>query len=448
MRGQFTLGAALALALIVGSATSGDRAASAEAGPYEVWAIDQSGAAGKLYIYDGGALTANAATATPEVIDLATNVAALCVTQTGSSPTRAHMVLFSPTFSHAILAYVASGHVVFIDAASRAPVRCLDVGVQAHAAFPSPDGTSVIVANQNGKLLQRIVTDYATNTFALDAAATLDLATCITPNGVLCQHPVLRPDNAPICPILDTSGRLGFVTLRGGGLFVVDVTATPMRIVAEYDKATVHPNGCGGIQKARTMYVNSGGGTSGTPGGTSGTPTEAHVYAFDLAGYPRTGFNPPNVPAPSTVFAHHSGNHDSHGAARVGRFAWVADRFANTVEIVDTVRDSHAGVFTLAGAVSADPAPDLLDAAPGGDFVFASLRGPCPLTANAPGVNNAVGATPGVGVIAVDRGGRSGTLVGIAPIHNVDPTGASCAPTGAPASSDRADPHALRVRPK
>ncbi|MGH2490144.1 MAG: YncE family protein [Candidatus Limnocylindria bacterium] len=441
MRRHITFGAVLALALVLGSATAGDPAASADAGGYEVWAIDQSGAAGKLYIYDGVALTANATTATPEVVDLATAVTPLCVAQTGTSPTRAHMVLFSPTASYAILAYVATGHVVFIDAATRAPTRCIDVGAQAHAAFPSPDGTFVIVANQSGKLLQRITTDYATGAFTLDVAATLDLATCATPNGVACQDPVLRPDNAPICPILDTSGRLGFVTLRGGGLFVVDVTDTPIRIVAEYDKATVHPNGCGGIQKARTMYVNAG-------GGTAGTPREAHVYAFDLAGYPKNGFNAPNTPAPATVFAHHIGDHDSHGAARVGRFAWVADRFANTVEVVDTVTDSHAGSFTLAGALSADPAPDLLDAAPGGDYVFASLRGPCPLTANAAGVNNAVGSTPGVGVIAVNRGGRSGTLVGIAPIHNFDATGANCAPAGAPASNDRADPHGLRVRPK
>ncbi|MGH2451390.1 MAG: YncE family protein [Candidatus Limnocylindria bacterium] len=441
MRSRATFGAALALALVLSSAAGGGRSVSADPGSFEVWAIDQSGTAGRLYIYDGGALTANAATAIPETIDLATAVAPLCVSQTGSSPTRAHMLLFSPTFSHAILAYVATGHVVFIDAATRAPVGCIDVGAQAHAAFPSPDGGFVIVANQNGKLLQRIVTDYDSNTFTLDAAATLNLATCATPNGAPCEDPVLRPDNAPICPILDTSGRLGFVTLRGGGLFVVDVTDTPMRIVAEYDKANVHPNGCGGIQKARTMYVNAG-------GGTAGTPREAHVYAFDLRAYPRRGFNAPNVPAPETVFGHHSGDHDSHGAARIGRFAWFADRFANTVEVVDTVRDSHVGAFTLAGAVSADPAPDLLDVAPGGGFVFASLRGPCPLTANLAGVNNAVGATPGVGVIAVHRGGVSGTLVGIAPIHNIDPSGTSCAPAGAPASTDRADPHALRVRPK
>src|SRR5688572_14734811 len=121
MRRQIIFAAALALALVVGGATAGDPAASADAG-YEVWAIDQSGAAGKLYIYDGAALTANPGAATPEVIDLATAVTPLCVAQTGTSPTRAHMALFSPTYSHAILAYVATGHVVFMNAATRAPI--------------------------------------------------------------------------------------------------------------------------------------------------------------------------------------------------------------------------------------------------------------------------------------------------------------------------------------
>ena len=38
------------------------------------------------------------------------------------------------------------------------------------------------------------------------------------------------------------------VTPRGGGMFVVDHRQTPMRIVAEYDKANVDENGCGEIQ--------------------------------------------------------------------------------------------------------------------------------------------------------------------------------------------------------
>jgi hypothetical protein len=421
---------ALVLAFSTGSA------ARASASSYEVWAIDQSGAAGRLYGYDGATLTASPATAVPELVDLAA-VASFCTAQTGSAPSRAHMLLFNGTGTHAILAYVATGHVAFLDASTRAAVGCIDVGAQAHAAMPTPDGTMVVVANQNGKLLQRITTDYSTNTFTLDLPATIDLASCTTPSGAACQDAALRPDNAPICPILDNSGRLGFVTLRGGGLFVVDVTRTPMSIVAEYDRATIHPNGCGGIQKARTMYINSG-------GGTAATPLEAHLYGFDVGAYPRIGPSAANTPAPRTIFAHHTGVHDSHGVTRTGRYLWAADRAANTVEVVDTVTETHVSTFSLVAASTADPAPDLLDVSPEGGFVFASLRGPCPLTANAPGVNNAVGSTPGVGVIAVAGGGREGTLVGIAPITS--PSTPFACPTTGTMLTERADPHAVRVR--
>ena len=137
---------------------------------------------------------------------------------------------------------------VFLDAGTRAPLACSTSACRLTRPCPAPDELYVVVANQNGKLLQRISTDYATNTFTLEAGATLDLANGTTPSGVLRQDPVLRPDNAPICPLIDSTSRFTFVTLRGGGLFVVDATATPMRIVAEYDRETVHANGCGGLE--------------------------------------------------------------------------------------------------------------------------------------------------------------------------------------------------------
>lgn len=418
-------------------------AADAHDGRYEVWAVDQSGTAGTLYVYDGRDLTRDPATAVPEVVDLGATVAPLCAAQTGSTPVRAHMLDFDPQDRYAILAYVASGHVVFIEAATRTPVTCIDVGVQAHAAMASPDGRYVVVANQNGKLLQRIATDYDTGSFTLDGAATLDLASCTTPSGAACQDAVLRPDNAPICPIVDDSSRFVFLTLRGGGLFVVDGRATPMRIVAEYDKDTVRGNGCGGVQRGHKMYVNAG-------GGTAGNPTENDLYAFDLSDLPHDGAAPPNQPAPTTIYVMDDGAHDGHGMVLNrfghGRFLWVADRLANQVMVVDTRRDELVGVFDLAGDVSSDPAPDLIERSPDGRHAFAALRGPCPLTANVAAVNNAVGATPGVGVIDVDAGGRSGRLAGVAPIRQPSDPFVCTSVGGAPTLTERADPHAVKVR--
>lgn len=141
------------------------------------------------------------------------------------------MIAVNTSQTHAIVSFVASGHVLFIDAATRTPVECVrrSVGAggarQVHFAIPSPDETYVSVATQDGKLFERINTNYATNSFQLDAAAGINLATCMTPNGLPCQDAALRPDNAPICPIIDSTSQYTFVTLRGGGLFVVDSKA-------------------------------------------------------------------------------------------------------------------------------------------------------------------------------------------------------------------------------
>ena len=438
--------------LAIGAVITAPDTLSAQSGLAEVWVTDQSGAAGRLYIYDAYHVHQDAAAARPEVfaLDPDTNpntesVGDRCLTQTGSAPTRAHMLAFNASNTHAILSFVATGHVAFIEAATRRPVGCIDVGVQAHAAFASPDSTYVVVANQNGRLLQRIVTDYRTNTFTLDEAATINLATCTTPNGRPCQDTapvttIVRPDNAPICPAFDSSGRLIFVTLRGGGLFVVDGTSTPMRIISEYDRDTVHPNGCGGVDARGKMYINSG-------GGDAANPTEFDVYSFPLNGFPTSGSTPVNTPAPRRILSRDEGDHDAHGVllTRNG-YLWVADRFANTIEVIDTVTDTAVSSFTLTGRASSDAAPDLMAIHPFVDYAFVALRGPCPLTANAPGANNAVGATPGLGLISIDDQGLRGRLQALAPIHNIDAAIATCAPANAPPSNNRADVHGLAVR--
>jgi DNA-binding beta-propeller fold protein YncE len=409
--------------------------AGADESAYEVWVIDQSDTTadggGTLYIYDGDAVSGrDAASAVPETIDLGGAARSLCLAQTGTAPRRPHMVMFNMEHTHAVLAWVATGHVLFMDAATRAPLACIDAGVAAHAAFPSPDGTYVVVANLAGKLLQRINTDYETNTFTLDGGATLDLATCTTASGAACQDAALRPDNAPICPVITSDSEHTFVTLRGGGLFIVDSTATPMAIVAEYDQATVHPSGCGGVETAGKMYINSG-------GGWPANPLEHDLYAFDLSAIGLA--NPPNTPAPTLVYSHDArGNVDSHGAVLTMRdaFLWVADRAANRVIFVDIDTDLVAGEVSLVGALSADPAPDLMDKAPSGNRVFLTFRGPNPLTGNVAGVNNAVGSTPGLGIMRVEAAGARGVLQAVIPISHLV------------GGVERADPHALAVRRK
>src|SRR5688500_2300907 len=157
--------------------------ARAQTAQHEVWLMDQSDTTadggGTLYIFDGEDL-ARSRPPHPEVIDFGGDTRTLALTQTGSAPRRPHMMFFNQAQTHAIISFVTTCHVLFMDAATRAPLACIDVGVQAHAAVPSADERYVVVANQNGKLLQRIRTDYSQNIFALEPAATLDLANGIT----------------------------------------------------------------------------------------------------------------------------------------------------------------------------------------------------------------------------------------------------------------------------
>jgi YVTN family beta-propeller protein len=405
---------------------------------YEVWAIDQSNSpgtafGGTLYIWDGHDLEnrQRAGSAHADKIDLGGAAKDLCLSSTGAAPVRPHMLSINPSQTHAIISFVASGHVLFMDAAARLPVACfrMSPGVggvrQAHMSSPSPDETYVTVANQNGKLFERILTDYATNTFVHDVAATLNLAGCTTPNGLPCEAPALRPDNAPICPVPESTSRFVFVTLRGGGLFVVNGKTTPMEIVGEYDHMTVHGNGCLGAEVPGKMYIDSG-------GGTAANLHQADLYAFPTDGF--SGLNPPNTPAPRLVFSDPSEGADAHGAALTNhsRYLWVADRGRNFLWVVDTTTDQVVNTIPLEGRVSADPTPDLLAVSPNGSHAFMSLRGPVPLTAD-PHVST--GTTPGVGVLKITAGGRSGVFEGRAPVSNVGADGV-----------ERADVHAMAVR--
>ena len=89
---------------------------------------------------------------------------------------------------------------------------------------------------------------------------------------------------------------------------------------------------------------------------------------------------------------------------------------------------------SLVSALSDDPTPDLVDIAPTGDLMFVTLRGPNPLTGD-PHVST--GTTPGLAVMEVGNGGRTGVIRKIVRISNINAGGV-----------ERADPHGIRVRVK
>jgi hypothetical protein len=197
---------------------------------------------------------------------------------------------------------------------------------------------------------------------------------------------------------------------------VVDAKTTPMAIVAEYDRAMVKGNGCGGVQVGSDMYINSG----GSPVNVSSTdPHHPALYGFDVYRFPTSGYfapSPANTPAPALLLSK-GGMSDSHGIApaRGDRYLWVMDRHANVAEIIDAESGRWVETVNLVGRASDDPAPDLIDRAPAGHRLFVALRGPTPLSGDP---HNATGSTPGLGIIKLTRGGRSGGLVAVVPLTN------------------------------
>jgi len=383
---------------------------------YEVWLTDQSDtgkeSGGYLYIYDGDQLAANASSAKPsQTIDFSADLGKFCEEATKTPVRRPHMLFFNAKQDHALVSFL-SGHVLFLDAATKKPDACLLMGKNVHAAWPTPNEKMALAANTAEKKLIRIWTDYGAHKFSFDPEKDV-LNLGVMESGE-------RPDNSPICPITESTSTYALITVRGGGLIVADVTASPMTVVATLDNNQVHPAGCGGIEAGGTMYINSG-------GGWPIAPLSYDVYAVDLSSLPKS-VSAKLISQRDSQFA------DSHGMGAVGRFLWSVDRAGNNIEIIDTLSNLSVASVNLVTDQNNDPAPDLMDVAPDGQYVFVGLRGPAPLTGNDKSVNNAKGTVPGVGVIHVDAAGKIGHYKGQAAITNMKD------------GKETADTHGIAVR--
>jgi DNA-binding beta-propeller fold protein YncE len=390
---------------------------------YEVWILDQSDTSaeggGTLYIYKGLGFTGKRYEGTPEVIDLADSARGIG-DGVGKRP---HMIFFNSEQTRAIISNVATGHVYIMDVDTKEIVSSIRMGKEgdeargAHAAVPSPDSSMIIVTNH--KKLERIQTDYPNGKYNYNPDDALNLATI---------EDETHPDNWIVCPIFTPDSKFVFATMRGGGFYVIDVKSTPMNVVASFDNSQVKPNGCGGVTdgKGSKMYVNSGGGTPKHPLGSD-------IYVFDLTGL---SADPPSVSEPQHILTR-DGFVDSHGIllTKRDRYIWATDRAANIIEVIDAANNRVVNQIDLTkGRADLDPAPDLIFPSPHRSIAFTALRGSSPLTANVPDVNNAVGNSPGLGIIKMSLDGRTGILLYVVPISNVVE------------GKETADPHGIAVR--
>ncbi len=358
-----------------------------------------------------------------------------------------------------------------------------------HMSYFSRDGTKLLVANLGAKLLERIDYDQETGTFIFNKAATLDLVggrdltameamadstlpagqvrgeytnfqTIYTPSGALKEGPG-RPNNVLVCARSSSNNQHVYLTLGGGGLFVVDMTTEPMSIVAEYTNDVISGAGCGGEEGGGFIYINAG--VSASAAGADDSVFIMYRLPLD---YP-DGTSPhttPNMPPPVKFFEEKTlgitdeeglaSRRDAHGmvvSPTTGRYIYQADRIQNVIEVFDlgkiindpdaTLEEqaaAHAGTIDLTGSewcvgegepfinqedegyeFNDDPAPDSVDVSPDGSRLIVAFRGPHPVSVK----HAALGSCGGLGVVTLDRDGSHGTLTHVFRTFLSDATG-------------------------
>jgi hypothetical protein len=400
----------------VGPSPAAATPAPTPAASYELWVADQGetspAGGGTLHIYRSDDL-AKADPKPASTVNLAE--AGLGIGDgVGKHP---HSITFNPTLTHAVISYVTSGHVQVVRVADRRVVASFKFpgsaagAAQAHASAVTPANDAIIVANQGAKKLQRVKADFAKDTYSLDPAGDLDLAALEDTN---------HTGNLPVIPVFSKDGRFMYVPQRGGGSYTIDATATPMKVLGSVGKADI------GLQSCCAAFVGDAVWTTAQGGATS-TTTSFNLYKV-------TGL--PNAPTAKKILSR-TGNVESHGVLIVGKYLWVVDRFANTLDIFDTSGEASEPIRSMSLASGAlaghDPAPDIMDLAPDGKTVFLSLRGKSPVTSNIKDLNNSVGDVGGFAIISVKDEGRDAAVSAFVALP-------------LSAGANVVDPHGLRVR--
>ena len=294
-----------------------------------------------------------------------------------------------------------------------------------------------------------------------------------------------RPDNLLNCPIISASDK-AYVTFRGGGMLVVDTTATPMAIVGEYGNNHANGDGCGGAVVGDHVWFRAGLADSGfgayastfavyrlddtlVTGGAPNEPPIEEVYKD--ADNTRTGGNTSGglfntsgqLPGASTR-QDARGMVATSGVAGAVPYVHVVNRIQNRIEVfnADTLARSSYDLVSADGAGAGDgacaaasvdddpglpandPAPDAIATTPDGNLVV-SLRGPAPVLAR----HAAQGSCPGIGVIDLSDDGSRGALAAVLRASNTTDSAWVRVLNGhAYEGAERADMRGVAVLPK
>ncbi len=291
-----------------------------------------------------------------------------------------------------------NGFIGIMDGATKEAVALFRVtgtssGQRVHMSFWNNDGSALLIANLNGKVLERIditrdangaITQASFNRSAslgvgknlvvtaevkvylgsnaqgnpMIGAITGDYSNAdlgdLTPAGKCRENGCDggdsdgnmggRPNNVIVCPIVSDTNHT-YITVGGGGLLVADTTTTPMSLVGEYGQEVINGAGCGGVEVGNHMWLNAGVSASGA-GDKHSTFT---IYTLDDTAF--SNAQPENTPLP--VIAYKDSDPNNGNAANTNTIGNMggdpAPNMTGQLPGTTTRRDSHGMARTLSG---------------------------------------------------------------------------------------------------
>ncbi len=191
-----------------------------------------------------------------------------------------HITTFSPSGEFAYVSGMGNGDLLIIRADQRRLLQTLHLGVAGtHQAKPSPDGSTLIVAQIPSMTLIKVAVNEATESW--EVAGSLSLASL---------------GKAPICTIFRDDSQRAYVSLRPSGIAIVDVPTMTLLGTLETDGFVA----CGMVKsrdgKTVTIASSGGGGhiyrldTTTNTLSDAGTLGAADWHSFNMSASEKTGY--------------------------------------------------------------------------------------------------------------------------------------------------------------
>ncbi len=389
-RRTFLMGSAATGTLALAGCLGGDDDTEAENGDedteedavdeYELWALDQGTDTIYLYEPDGDGFEHT------NEIDLngLETPDGDALPDEGIVP---HMIDYSSDYEYAAIACTAGARTLVFRTDDHELVADIDTGAGSHMAAFSPDDDYIHVDAIGEEAIVRVEADLDAEEFEVVDEINVREDDTITEAGI--------DSGAPICHQFTHDGRSIHTLGPGyGDGAVVIVDHDDFSVDRAYSGDEIQAN-CGTMPHPTEEKFYLTGGLP-TPTDEDGEPIEGeegvgeyYVYDTDEGELVVDGESTEGI--------------DAHGFwfTPDGEELWILNRETNDGVVLDPETDEVIEEIDAYGPAQSDDvnerdAPDILWASPDGEYMFATLRGPAPLSGDP---HAATGVTPGVSVL-------------------------------------------------